>query len=107
MPKRLDNLYHSFCNQDFTNRLLSVEEESKDFIEQLSESDRKTVLRIIDALEMICNYQSKTSFLQGFGLGMELTTELQNYKDHSLEEILNDCGQFFMPKGDADDKKES
>ena len=105
MPKPLDNLYHSFCNQDFTNRLLSVEEESKDFIEQLSESDRKTVLRIIDALEMICNYQSKTSFLQGFGLGMELATELKNY-DHSLEKQLNDCGQFFMPKGDANDEKE-
>lgn len=37
---------------------------------------------------------------------MELATELKNY-DHSLEEILNDCGQFFMPKGDSDDGKES
>lgn len=55
---------------------------------------------------MICNYQSKASFIQGFGLGMELATELKNY-DHSLEEILNDCGQFFMPKGEANDEKES
>ena len=32
MQKRLDDLYHGFCNkQDFTNRMLSVEESNKDF----------------------------------------------------------------------------
>ncbi|MFZ1758704.1 MAG: DUF6809 family protein [Streptococcus suis] len=107
MPKRLDDLYHSFCNQDFTNQMLSVEEHSKELIDKLSETDGKAVLQIIDALEMICNYQSKASFIQGFQLGMELTTELQHYKDHSLEKQLNDCGQNFMPKGDANDEKES
>lgn len=106
MPKRLDDLYHRFCNkQGFTDRMLSVEENSKNFIDGLSEADGKAVLRIIDELEMICNYQSKASFIQGFQLGMELATELKNY-DHSLEEILNDCGQFFMPKGENDDEKE-
>ena len=31
MQKRLDDLYHGFCNkQDFTNRMLSVEESNKD-----------------------------------------------------------------------------
>lgn len=84
---------------------MSVEENHKILIDRLSKGDRKTVLRIIDALGMICNYQSKASFIQGFRLGMELTTELKNY-DHSIEEILNDCGQFFMPKGEADDEKE-
>ena len=108
MPKRLDDLYHSFCNQDFTNQMFSIEEDSKELIEKLSETDGKAVLRIIDQLEMICNYQSKQSFIQGFQLGMELTAELQHYKDHSLEKInLNDCGQFFMPKGGADAEKES
>lgn len=107
MPKRLDDLYHSFFKQqDFNELKLSVEENHKLLIDRLSKEDRKTVLRIIDALGMICNYQSKASFIQGFGLGMELATELKNY-DHSLEGILNDCGQFFMPKGDADDEKES
>lgn len=106
MPKRLDNLYHSFCNKkDFINRMLSVEESNKDLISKLSEADGKSVLRIIDALGMICNYQSKASFIQGFGLGTELATELKHY-DHSLEEVLNDCGQFFMPNGESDNEKE-
>jgi len=55
---------------------------------------------------MICNYQSKASFIQGFGLGMELATELKNY-DRSLEEILNDCGQFFMPQEVQKNEEES
>lgn len=78
----------------------------KYMIDRLSKEDRKTVLRIIDALGMICNYQSKASFIQGFGLGMELATELKNY-DRSLEEILNDCGQFFMPQEVQKNEEES
>jgi len=34
---------------------------------------------------MICNYQTKASFIQGFKLGFELTTELQTYDAHSAE----------------------
>lgn len=99
MKKRLDDLYHSFCNrQDFTNRMLLVEENSKSLIDQLTESDGKAVLRIIDELEMICNYQSKASFIQGFKLGFELTTELQNYNSHSAEIDSQNCGNSFMPQ---------
>jgi len=106
MPKRLDHLYQSFFRQqDFNELKSSVEENHKILIDRLSKEDRKTVLRIMDALSMISNCQSKASFIQGFELGMELATELKNY-DHSLEEILNDCGQFFMPKGEVDDEKE-
>lgn len=107
MPKRLDDLYHSFYKpQELKILKSSVEENHKILIDHLSKEDRKIVLRIIDALEMICNYQTKASFIQGFQLGMELATELQHYKDHSLEKQLNDCGQFFMPKGENDDEKE-
>ena len=99
MPIRFDDLYHSFCNrQDFTNRMLSVEESNKDLISKLAEADGKAVLRIIDALEMICNYQSKASFIQGFKLGFELTTELQNYSSHSAEIDSQNCGNSFMPQ---------
>ncbi|MEG2012968.1 MAG: hypothetical protein RR063_07145 [Anaerovoracaceae bacterium] len=98
MPKRLDDLYHSFFKQqDFNELKLSVEENHKILIDRLSKEDRKTALRIIDALEMICYYQSKASFIQGFKLGVELTTELQNYNDHSLEIENQDYGHFFMP----------
>ncbi|MDD3016276.1 MAG: hypothetical protein PHR41_07230 [Lactococcus chungangensis] len=98
MPNRLDGLYHSFYTPlELPELKSSVEENHKILIDNLSNEDRKIVLRIIDALEMICNYQSKDSFLQGFKLGLELKTELQNYNDHSFEkENLNDCGQFFM-----------
>ena len=104
MPKRLDDLYHSFFKQqDFNELKLSVEENHKLLIDRLSKEDRKTVLRIMDALSMIRHYQSKASFIQGFGLGMELATELKKI-DHSLEEFLNDCGQFFMPNGESDNE---
>ena len=99
MPKRLDDLYHSFFKQqDFNELKLSVEENHKLLIDRLAKEDRKTVLRIMDALEMICNYQSKASFIQGFKLGFELTTELQNYNSHSAEIDSQSCGNSFMPQ---------
>ncbi len=99
MLKRLDDLYHSFFKQqDFNELKLSVEENHKLLIDRLSKEDRKTVLRIMDALEMICNYQSKASFIQGFKLGFELTTELQNYSSHSAEIDSQNCGNSFMPQ---------
>ncbi len=107
MPQRLDDIYHEFFTPlELSELKSSVEENHKVLIDHLSKEDRKTVLRIMDALSMIGNCQSKASFIQGFGLGMELATELKNY-DHSLENVLNDCGQFFMPKGETDDEKES
>jgi hypothetical protein len=98
MPNRLDDLYHSFYKPiEQTELKSSIEENHKKLIQILSKEDKVLVLRIIDSLEMICNYQSKDSFIQGFKLGFELTNELQNYNDHSFEkENLNDCGQFFM-----------
>jgi hypothetical protein len=46
MPKRLDDLYHSFFKQqDFNELKLSVEENHKILIDRLSKEDRKTVLR--------------------------------------------------------------
>lgn len=98
MPNILDDLYHSFYTSlELPELKSSVEENHKILTDRLSKEDRKIILRIIDALEMVCNYQSKDSFIEGFKLGFELKTELQNYNDHSFEkENLNDCGQFFM-----------
>ena len=109
MPKRLDDLYHSFHKaQELTELKSSIGENHKILIDHLSKEDKKIVLRIIDAEEMICSYQSKASFIQGFKLGIELAMELQNYNDHSLEKInLNDCGHYFAPKGETDDEKQS
>lgn len=76
-------------------------------IVHLSKEDRKIVLRIIDALEMICNYQTKESFIQGFKLGFELTTELQTYDAHSAEIDSQNCGHSFMQNGGTKDGKEN
>ncbi|MEG1836097.1 MAG: hypothetical protein RR229_08295 [Oscillospiraceae bacterium] len=98
MPQKLDDLYHEFFVPLILPELKSsVEENHKILIDHLSKDDRKIILRIIDALEMICYYQTKASFIQGFKLGVELTTELQNYNDHSLEIENQDYGHFFMP----------
>lgn len=97
MPNRLDDLYHSFYTSlELPELKSSVEENHKALTDRLSKEDRKAVLRIIDALEMICNYQSKDSFIQGFKLGFELTNELQNYDSHSSEIESQNCGNSFM-----------
>lgn len=109
MPTKLDDLYHSFFKpQELTELKSSVEENHRILIDKLSKEDRKTVLRIIDALEMICNYQTKASFIQGLKLGVELATELHYKNDYSFEkENFNDCGQFFMSQEVQKDEEES
>ncbi|SBW10106.1 conserved hypothetical protein [uncultured Eubacteriales bacterium] len=98
MPIRLDDLYHEFFTPlELAELKSSIEDNHKILIDHLSKEDRKSVLRIIDALEMICNYQTKSSFIQGFKLGFELTTELQTYDTHSSEIDSQNCGYSFMP----------
>lgn len=108
MQKRLDDLYHEF----FTPLQLpalksSIEDNHKILIDHLSKEDKKNVLRIIDALEIICNYQTKASFIQGFKLGFELTTELQNYDSRSVENNSQHCGNSFMPMEVQKNEEES
>lgn len=108
MPNRLDDLYHSFYKPIEQIELKSsIDENHKILIDHLSKEDRKIILRIIDALEMICNYQSKDSFIQGFKLGFELTNELQNYDSHSVEIDSQNCGNSFMSQEVQKDEEES
>lgn len=106
IPQRLDDLYHEFFIPLELAELKSyIEDNHKILIDHLSKEDRKIILRIIDALEMICNYQTKASFIQGFKLGFELTTELQIHDAHSAEISSHDCGYFFMPMEVHKDEK--
>ena len=108
MPQRLDDLYHNFYTSlELPELKSSVEDNHKILIDHLSKEDRKVVLRIIDALEMICNYQTKSSFIQGFRLGFELTTELQTYDARSAEIDSQNCGHSFMPKEVQKNEEES
>lgn len=100
MPKTLYDLYHSFYKPlELPELKSSVEENHQILIDHLSKEDRKIVLRIIDALEMVCNYQTKSSFIQGFKVGFELTTELQNYSSQLYEIDSQKAGSSFMPTG--------
>lgn len=108
MPTKLDDLYHSFYKPIEQIELKSsIEENHKKLVQILSKEDKVLVLRIIDALEMVCNYQSKDSFIQGFKLGFELKTELQNYDSHSSEIESQSCGNSFMPQEVQKNEEES
>lgn len=108
MPNRLDDIYHGFFTPlELQDLKSSVEKNHKVLIDHLSKEDRKIVLRIIDALEMICNYQSKASFIEGFKLGFKLTTELQTYNSRSIEKDSQNCGNTFMPQEVQKDEEES
>ena len=108
MPTKLDCLYHSFYNPiEQTELKSSIEENHKKLVQILSKEDKVLVLRIIDALEMVCNYQSKDSFIQGFKLGFEMKTELQNYDSHSFEIDSQNCGNSFMSQEVQKDEEES
>ncbi len=108
MQQRLTELYHCFYKKpDYPSLKSSVEKNHKLLIGHLSKSDRKTILRIMDALDLICIMQTKDSFIQGFKLGFELTTELQNYDPQIYEMDSQKSGGFFMPNGGAEDEKEN
>ncbi len=97
MSKTLDQIYDNlYQHPEYPTLKSSIDNNHKFLISHLSKEDRKAVLRIIDALDMICNLQTKDSFIQGFKLGLDLTTALQNYNDHSLGEHPDDYGRFFM-----------
>lgn len=99
MTERLDELYCRMCEQLKLTQLEScVQENHQVLIEHLSKADRKVVLRMLDAQQTIGILQTQNAFAQGFKLGLELTTELQNYDDHSLEIENQDYGQFFCSR---------
>lgn len=107
MTERLDELYRAMCEQlKLTELENCVEENHQVLIEHLSKADRKIVLRMLDAQQTIGVLQTQNAFTQGFKLGLELTTELQNYNDHSLEIENQDYGQFFMQQEVTEDETE-
>lgn len=57
MPTKLDDQYHSFYKPiEQTELKSSIEENHKKLVQILSKENKVLVLRIIDALEMVCNY---------------------------------------------------
>ena len=62
----------------------AAKENHQQLIERLEKPERKSVLRIIDAKDNICDLTSFDSFICGFKLAWDLATQLNMYKqEHS------------------------
>lgn len=77
--KLLKELYDCFyVRPEFDEQENEVEECHKALIEALAKSERKLVLRIIDAQDSIREQTSLDSFIAGFELAWRLSAEVHN-----------------------------
>ena len=77
--KLLKGLYNCFyAPPELSEQENEVEECHKALIEALAKPERKLVLRIIDAQNLITEQTSLDSFTAGFELAWRLSIELQN-----------------------------
>ena len=85
MPKMLEQLHHQFyepSEQPYFQSL--IDESHQALIQNLSKSDRKLVLRIVDSKDSIRNYHTVESFICGFNLATEILTELKQYNQEGF-----------------------
>ena len=82
MNNVLQLLYDRFYTPlPMTEDRQEMEQYHKMLIERLDKPERKMVLRIIDAGDRIANELSLDSFICGFLLAWEMTSELNHYQD--------------------------
>ena len=82
MNNILQLLYDRFYTPlPMTEDLKEIEQYHRMLIERLDKPERKMVLRIIDAGDLIANELSLDSFICGFLLAWEMTSELNHYQD--------------------------
>lgn len=82
MNNILQSLYDRFyAPLPMTEDRQEIEQYHKILIERLDKPERKMVLRIIDAGDRIANELSLDSFICGFLLAWEMTSELNHYQD--------------------------
>lgn len=82
-----------------------IDESHQKLISSMGKPERKLILRIIDAKDMIAGAGAQESFNCGFWLAWRLLTQLHEYDGgHSVEENLNADGRFSMQKGGTDDE---
>ena len=94
--KLLRTLYDCFyIRPEFVEQEEEVRECHKALIEVLAKPERKLVLRIIDAQNLMIEERSMDSFLCGFRLAWELVNELNHYQENrhlsSAEEAETDA----------------
>ena len=79
--KLLKELYDYFyVRPEFDEQENEVEECHKALIEALAKPERKLVLRIIDAQNLIIEERSLDSFICGFRLALEMANELNHFE---------------------------
>ena len=84
--KLLRALYDCFYTRPkFDEQESEVEECHKALIEVLAKPERKLVLRIIDAQNLMIEQRSVDSFICGFRLAWEMANELNHYMEESPE----------------------
>lgn len=82
MNNILQLLYDRFyAPLPMTEDCQEIEQYHRMLIERLDKPERKMVLRIIDAGDRIANELSLDSFIYGFLLAWEMTSELNHYQD--------------------------
>ena len=82
MNNILQLLYNRFYTPlPMTEDRQEIEQYHRMLIERLDKSERKMVLRIIDAGDRIANELSLDSFICGFLLAWEMLDELNHYQD--------------------------
>ena len=81
--KLLKELYDYFyVRPELDEQENEVEECHKALIEALAKPERKLVLRIIDAQNLMIEQRSVDSFICGFRLAWEMENELNHYKEN-------------------------
>lgn len=82
MDKMLESLYDSFYTPPEMAKLKAVVEANRSLLrERLVKEDRKIVLRIVDDMSLMALERSCDSFICGLKLGLQLTNELNHYKE--------------------------
>ena len=105
MKDMLDELYRRFYHPSpQTDLQREIKDAHRQLIDRLEKPERKLVLRIIDAKDMITGTEVQESFYCGFWLAWRLFTQLHEYDSgHSAEENLSTDDRFSMQNG-ADDE---
>ena len=81
MKTLLKNLYDCFYTPpEFSEQKREVEEYHQALIQVLEKSERRLVLRIMDAQSLMAEEHSIDSFISGFELAWQLSMELNQYE---------------------------
>lgn len=100
MNALLKAMYDSFYEPLPTEReKAEVQDCHQKLIEVLDKPERKLVLRIIDAKDHIAEDLSIDSFMAGFRLAWQLSSELNSYNEsRPLPTTAAGMGAFVMPE---------